>query len=484
MNAALHLGVCGLLFLLARRLALGVSGAAVAALLFAVLPVHTEAIANVVGRAELLAALFGLIALLSWGAGGRRGSWGAAGAVLLALGSKEVAVVVPPLLVLWDLLRRRGSGRAWWIERAGSLAPVGLAVVVWLVLRTVALETFLAPQTVHPVDNPLQLLDQPSRTATALGLAARAARLMVWPTGLSIDYSGGVIEPVAGLLSARALAGAAVLLLAVAAIARGLRHPAGRGSAIAMSGALFLLPYLVVANLLVIVGAIFAERFLYLPSAGPCLAAGIAADVAWARARAGRARVALAAVAGIVLVAMAAAAHARSRHWRDDTSIFAETVRTQPRSPRAHAVMARMHADAGRLEEALRELDTVTTVWPAYAMAWFEKGTLLGRLGRLEEAERALRQYMRLSPTYGSAHFNLALVLRRQGRTAEAERALRKAVLHDPGLHRAWAELGHLRFEQGRYREAAEAYSRAVALGRSDLAGRRDAAVRAAAAPP
>ena len=496
-NNALHLGVSCLLLLLALRLGTGLFGATVAGLLFALHPQHVEPVANVVGRAELLAALGALGALLLWTwtggwEGGRAPSpgrtraaaWGAAAALLLGMGAKEVAVVALAWLVLVDLLWRppaAGTLPTWLLDRAGALAPSALALEVYLVLRVRALHAFPGVQHVHPTDNPLLLLAEPQRTASALALLARYVRLFLWPAGLAIDVSGPVFPPQPSLLAPRAVAGLLVLLAAAGAVMlplllRERRSPPLRLAAVC--AAIFLLPYVVVSNLFVPIGALFADRLFYLPSAGLCLGAGVLA--AWSTGTLGlpdlgrRRRALLAALAGAALV-LGTASWARTGVWRSDATIFADALRVHPDSPRAHFILGKLAGDAGRDAEALASFEQAIAVWPSYIPAYQEKGVVLGRMGRLAEAEEAFRETLQRSPAYDAAHYNLGLVLRRQGRTEEAERELRKALLLDPSYARAWAELGHLLADQGRRQEAADAYRHAVALGRDDLRARLQA---------
>jgi tetratricopeptide (TPR) repeat protein len=221
---------------------------------------------------------------------------------------------------------------------------------------------------------------------------------------------------------------------------------ATRGRTALLFVAMTLLPYLLVSNLLVPAGAIFAERFLYLPAAGLCLLLAAAID---RRAR----RVLVPAIALIAILGVAM--FARSLEWKDDATIFAATARNNPKSPKAPFWL-------GRLDDAIAN-------WPEFAAPWHDKGLALAKAGDLPGAERALRESVRLEPTRAQPHLNLGLVLHRKGQLDDGEREVRKSILLDPDNPRAYAELGHLRYEAGRFESAADAYERAVALGRTDL---------------
>lgn len=432
-NLILHAVVSWLLYSLAVRFGVEPAAALLAALLFAVSPSKSEAVANVVGRSEILSALFTLAAVRCAAEVGRRGAaWAAAAFVLLACGSKETGLVALPLVVLVAL----GGSRV--LDIAGTIAPSLLAFLIFAVVRTRALEAFFPPQPVPTIDNPLVVEHGVRYFATALGLIPRYARIVLFPFGLSNDYSGASIPVEGSFLAWRPLAGIAIL--------GALAFTATRGRVAALFVAITVLPYLLVSNLLVPVGAIFAERFLYLPVAGLGLLAALAIAKLGARGR-------IAAIAAIAVFGVAM--FARSLDWKDDATIFTATARNNPKSPRA--------------PYWLGNNDGAIANWPEFAGPWHQKGVALAKKGDLPAAERAMRESLRWEPSRAEPRLDLGIVLHRRGALEAAEREVRKAVLLDPEDPRAYAELGHLRYESGRFAAAAEAYRHAVLLGRTDL---------------
>lgn len=476
-NLALHLAVCWILYLLALRLGIGPPAALAGALLFAVCPSKSEAVANVVGRAEILAALFTLAALRlfldtgRWGGApspaarrARIAAWGCAGAVLLACTAKETGFVAVPLLLVVEALRPRPDGRAAWIDRAAALAPSLLALEIGVVARTAALQAFFPRQPVPVMDNPLVALHGAAYAASALALVARYARIVVFPFGLANDYSGASIPPETALLAWRPLLGAAILIALALAAAWGLSRSATAASRrLSLGAAIALLPYLLVSNLIVPIGAILAERFLYLPVAGTCLMLAVVLDRAGAKARV--AAYAIAVVLGIGMFA-------RALDWRDDATIFAATFRDNPKSARAALWLGSIAAERGADAEAIRRFDDAVRLWPRFAPPRVERGLVEAKDGRVDAAVADFREAARLDPGWEAPRHDLAVLLHRRGDLAGALNASRHAVLLDPDSARAWAELGHLRFALGQRREAAEAYRRAIALGRTDLVPR------------
>ncbi len=502
-NAALH-ALTGLgLLLLAWRLGAGAFASALAGLLFAAHPIHVSAVALLVGRAEILAALFTLAALFCQSAAGplagdaedgtppgrvtaRAAPWLAGVFTFLALGSKETAIAAPVLLLLLELLFRPGAGEGFgsrFFRLARNLAPSALATVGFLVLRSRAIGSFFGTQHVMLSDNPLSGLHGLERIGTALGLAARAMRLLVVPTGLSPDYSGNVISKEPGLLAPLPIAGILILgSLAALVLLPWLgrrREPPWRRVSLASS--LFLLPYLVTGNLLVLVGVVFAERLLYLPSAGFCLLVALGAGAAmrlvarrefrrpvpsWRTSSAAWAVLAVAAC-GFGIMTWSA-----SHAWEGNEQLWEYAVRATPASPRAQFTLGKIRAEQGRDDEALARFRRATELWPYFSNAWYEQGLILFRKGDLSAAEAAFRKATTQNPNNEGAAVQLGVTLARLGRTGDAIEHLREAAKRFPGSSRAEAELGGALFSTGLYREAAEAYRRAIRLGRGDLTER------------
>jgi len=373
-NLLLHAVASVLVFVLAARW-LPRAGALAAALLFAVHPVHVEAVANVVGRAEILATAFILAAALLYLRHGDqvrttgRVHWGPAvgtlAMVLLALASKESAFAAPALLFLLDWLREREAGRAFRIRRdpqAGLwLAVVGLTAV-WLVLRARILGGLAGDQPAPGLAG----TSLPERVIIMLPVVTEYLRLLLLPVRLSADYSPAFL-PVSTTFGARAALGLLLLAACVtlAVLARR-RAPMVTAGIVWVGASLFI-----VANLVVPTGILLAERTLYLPSVGLCLALG------WVWAEGWQRRPALAAAAlALVLVACSARTVTRAGVWRDNTAFFNQLVRDAPGSYRAAWVGGALAYLAGdstegdrRMLEGFRIYDGNGAMWRDFANA-------------------------------------------------------------------------------------------------------------------
>jgi tetratricopeptide (TPR) repeat protein len=500
-NAVLNIVAGGALLLLARRCGARSGVALVAGSLFVLHPLHTSAVAGLVGRAEILACLFTLAALLVHS---RSGPWAEPSAtrgrvansaaaalgglfVFCALCSKESAIAVLPLLVLLELTIRPRPKR--YVAELGAvigrLAPAATATFVYLALRARALGGPWVSQKVLLADNPLVALHGSERAATALGLVARAARSMLFPVGLSPDYSGNVIEAEISWLAPRPLAGLFVLILAQIALAapwlpmrRRFDDSLPPRNLTSLASALFLFPYLIVGNLLVLVGVVYAERLLYLPSAGFCLGAALASAALLrlvparpvSRLAGGDTRTALgSALALLLLLTLAVGTWSSSHDWSSNERLWEAAVRASPRSPRAQFTLGKIRADQGRDDEALPLFERAIELWPYFSSAWYEKARILTRRGNLAAAEEAYRKSCALNPNHEGTWIELAALLRRQGRLQDAAAVLREAAGHLPDSARIAGDLADTLLAAGRRSEAAAAYERAIRLGREDL---------------
>ena len=508
LNILLHAGAAFLLFLLARRIGAGEFVATVAAAVFTVHPLLLQAVVNVVGRADLLAVLFSLAALTTFSLAGRDpagsepgrvirrfGAWGTGLLVFAALGSKEIGIVVVPMMLVFDLLYRfpdRPSDRAWWIDRVGAWSPSVVAILAYLHLRTIAIGDFPGWQRLAAEDNVLVGLEGVAQVATALAMLTRYVGLLFWPRAMSPDYSGTVIGRESSLLALLPLAGLVALLILVflamrplvTTVARRGPSPPARRSA-SFGAWLFLTPYLLIGNLLVLNAAGFAERLIYFSATGFCLllALGIDRAVSWFPVdRRTSVRWGSVALVSIVLLAGIVQTRRESQMWATNDGMFAHALKVAPRSLRANLARAGDLEAEGRFDEALSVYEWVNEIAPDYGGAWLSRGVLLAREGDLSEAERSLRRAADVRPGVGDVHKNLGLVLLHRGDREGAQRELRRALLLNPGLVTAAAQLGHILFQDGRYAEAARFYGGCVQLGREDLRGNlREALSRARA---
>lgn len=410
-NILLHGAVTGLFVILASRLAGPAAGAA-AGILFATHPVHTEAVASVVGRADLLAALFVIAAWLQ-----RKRPVVSCLLFLCGLGSKESAIALPALLLAEDLIKGRGLTR----RDAARYLPYVVPIAIFLIARSAVIGP---PMSEGPFgDAPIAV-----RLMTAIEAMGHYIRLTVYPMKLSADYRYNQIPLVVSPLDPRLLASlVGIALCGILAWVTRRRQPAA-----ALGILVFFAALAPVSNILIPIGVVLAERLLYLPSAGFCLAAG--AGIALLVEATPLRRLAASRLAAACLVAalpgalFAARAWTRTPVWRSQLTLFEATVKTSPNSALAHINLGSVYQSLGRLEEAEAEYRRAIAIGPDRKGAHHNLGTVLEATGRVEEAIEVYREAVRIDPADWETATNLGRALLSRGRSREAIPVLEEAV--------------------------------------------------------
>ena len=323
---ALHAGAAVMVWRLLRH-ALGLWPAYIAALWFAVHPVHVEAVANITNASEVLVTVWTvLLALFLLQRRGLEQGWRhalmAAALYLAAMFSKESGAMAAPAaaLVVWgwpgDRLAVAQLWRRWW----RTAVTCALAVVVVAVTRSVVLGGPVTGQPIAALG--IAGMSGAERVVAMISLVPRVAELLVWPAGINPHYGPSAFPP---QRIAYAALGAVIILGVLTACV--LRRPDRRPLA---AFGILLVSFFPASNLLVPTGQVLAERTLYLPSVGGAMLAGLALEglLDWATGRRDAARWTSlgAAAVGIVLVFFAVRSARWTDHWRNHENLFARMI--------------------------------------------------------------------------------------------------------------------------------------------------------------
>jgi protein O-mannosyl-transferase len=399
-NVLLHACIAAMAWIVLRRSGCRYGTAFLGGAIFAVHPIHTEVVANVAGRAELMAALF---VLAAWWLHRRAENEprrlglrvGAALCYLAAVLSKEGAVAAPLLFWADDALRPAVPTRSGPGARYGGYAA---AFAVLLALRAIVLGPHQGAADAIPLDNPAAAAGTLPRIATALWVQLKYALLCLWPHPLSSDYSIDVIPVARSLFDPRALAGGAFAALCVAAIVRGWR----RSRPVALASMAWLVFFLPGSNLFFATGTIMAERLAYLPSIGFCLLIGhLGAAAAAPEAATGRRKLRVTAVvsaAAVLVIALGTLTWLRNAAWKDNLTLALTDVATHPDSAKLQAGAGIFLAAAGRDAEAEPHLRRALEIYPAYPQIEYNLAVLLLERGARDEAITHLRRAIDLAP--------------------------------------------------------------------------------------
>jgi len=436
-NILLYAAVSLLVFALARRV-LPHWAAWVAAAVFAVHPVHVEAVANVVGQSELLVAIALLSATILYVRDRQKGAlepWTiVAIAALYALGcfAKEHAIVLPGVLGAAELTIV--DDRTPLRERIRRLRPTYLLLVAIAVafvgVRALALadhgiggfQPFTPFAALH--------ISTRDRILTALGVVPQWVRLLFWPAHLSSEYGPADIEIAQGF-SISQYPGFA-LLVAILGLGHLLRR---RQPVIGFGIALACVALLPSSNFIVPAGIVLAERTLFLPSVGAALIVGalavIAANMVRARGadRPGVRGAAQAAFAGL-LVLGAYRSEQRSTVWRDNDTLFRRAVIDAPLSYRAHYMLGAWHFENGRKRDGEVEYRKALHLFPYDPFLSYRMAEQYRHFGLCAPALPLYRWTRSLDPQFPLGRTAFAICLLDQGDYDEAKAAALEAMRH------------------------------------------------------
>lgn len=492
-NVLLHAGASTLVFLLLARL-WSAGAALVGALIFAAHPVHVEAVANVVGRAELLSAIFVFGCCLVWSSGRAHGKVGSsvgrsadpadepdgvespadpscgrrstarawilpAALFALALLSKESAIVLPAVLVLIDAATGELKLRelAGYVRRNAVAFGAMIAVAVAYMLVRAAVLGAVTPGRLDPL---LEVASSPAdRLFTALQAWPVWVRLLIFPAELLADWGPRTLMPAAGLTRAAAIG---LLLLASTLLGGAIALFTGRGRA-ALVLLWFPVTMLPVSNLIIPIGVLVAERTLYAPSFAVALAvAALAARSVFAARTAaavrgtshaitaaaatpapsaavvhgpapGSARRAALVLLGFVLALFSLRVVTRIPDWRSTDSVMLALVRDRPESFRGHWHLARMERSDGRVDAAIAQYDTAVALWPHRQRLVLEAAGYAIEQKRHAHTLALATLAARRWPDDVESHRLLAGAALDAGEVATAERAIADGLRLAPG---------------------------------------------------
>ena len=437
-NGLLHLAIVVSVGHLASRLSWEALPRLWLGLSVALLPAFAEGLASIVGRGDLLAALFGLwgIALV------RQRPRLALVALSLALLSKETAVVYAITAGLWSL----ASGAR------GPFLMLGGLGALWYTLRS-SVVGHLGGE-IPAIDNPLVLMSFDERLVASMGIVGRYVSWSLGAQPVPADLAAGVTHS-GGL----ALLGSVSLLALLGLV--GWAYT--RSSTVFIGACLALVSLLLLSNLVFALPTPAAGRLAYHPGLGLCLASaallsGLVRGGRWSLASHGLAF-------GLLLVGVPSGLQTMAA-WERDVTLFEASVAIEPMSARAQTNLAKHYMDAGRYAEARPHLDAALKAAPNYPLALLNLSALLERMEPGgEQAWRLAEGAVTHSSRPDKALANLcALALGRPALKAQVVlEHCQRAQAALPGAPEVMTNLARAAQRAGRLDESEAAFSRALA---------------------
>ncbi|XP_040498226.1 protein O-mannosyl-transferase TMTC1 isoform X3 [Ursus maritimus] len=455
------------------------------ALLFAVHPIHTEAVAGIVGRADVLACLLFLLAFLSYNRSVDQHHVGECFPpttspffllLSLFLGTcamlvKETGITVFGVCLVYDFFSlshkqeksylTARSNRNFlltmrpFLKRA-TLVVSYVVVVLYFRLWLMGGSMPLFSEQDNPASFSPYIL---TRFLTYSYLLAFNVWLLLAPVTLCYDWQVGSIPLVETIWDVRNLA---TILLAVVmtllslhclAAFKRLEHKE------VLVGLVFLVfPFIPASNLFFRVGFVVAERVLYMPSMGYCIlfVHGLR-KLCTCLNRWGATT--LTVCTALLLLLFSWKTVKQNEIWLSRESLFRSGVQTLPHNAKVHYNYANFLKDQGRNREAIYHYRTALRLYPRHASALNNLGTLTRDTA---EAKMYYQRALQLNPQHNRALFNLGNLLKSQERKEEAITLLKDSIKYGPEFADAYSSLASLLAEQERFKEAEEIYQAGI----------------------
>jgi tetratricopeptide (TPR) repeat protein len=454
-SIAVHAVVVFLVYRLARQWRLSFEVAAASALLFGLHPVHSESVAWVAALPDPLAAVFVLSSLLLYERhyhNGRKGTSvtliASVVLALIAMLSKEVAVVFPLFLIAREMLDGNGAKIVELATRtARRTAPFFAAIVIYFGMRYYVLGFLYRNE---PTSLGISLI---SVLLTIPSVLLGYARMLLIPYPLAVMYANKYVQSAAdnrfwlASLAIVTLLGCALWLV--------------RSSAVGRRTIAFMIVFIFpVLNLRAFrqEESLLHDRYLYLPSIGFCILAAMGIDWLSTRFAARRGQVFAAAtlMSGAILFGLT---FYQNFSWQSELAMTDNAMKVAPSWPYLHNYIGAYHAEQRRFAEAERAYLATIDIDPKYYDAYSNLGDIYREQGKLRDAERCYLNAIEYGARYADTYYNLGVTYTSEGRNADAEEPFRRALEIWPTHLKARYNLGWLYAELGKDSLAEQAYS-------------------------
>ncbi|XP_055086621.1 protein O-mannosyl-transferase TMTC4 isoform X1 [Periophthalmus magnuspinnatus] len=463
-----------------------------AALFFAAHPVHTESVAGIVGRADLLCALFFQLSFLSYTrafnkAGSDRDDrfsvqWVVASLLLCAAAMlcKEQGITVLGVNAAFDvllicnvnvyelsqrlLLRKKTSSisdffHVGLLRRLALMLLGGLSMLYarWKIMGT-------GPPAFTEVDNPASFAENIFfRIVNYNYYYCLNAWLLVCPWWLCFDWSMGCVPLIKSAADWRMMWLVLLWCFLIGLINQALcSQDIQKRRTLTLALVLLVVPFLPASNIFFRVGFVVAERVLYLSSAGYCLLVAYCVGQCCSRWAKYRKLLYVSMVALLCVYVVRCAL--RSHQWRSEKTLFTSALSVCPLNAKVHYNVGKNLADRGNTTAAIVFYREAVRLHPTYVHAMNNLGNILKERNALVEAEDLLSKAVSIQPDFAAAWMNLGIVQNSLQKFEEAERSYWNAIRFRKKYPDCYYNLGRLYADQNRHVDALNAWRNATML--------------------
>ncbi|MFH1778478.1 MAG: tetratricopeptide repeat protein [Candidatus Omnitrophota bacterium] len=499
-NLIFHILVSVLIFFFAEMLSKDKLISFFSALLFSVHPIHTEAVSFVSGRVDVIAFAFFLLSLILF----LKYTLTTKSIFYLfsllcffiSLLVKEMAITLPLVVLCLDFLyisKRNVKS----VIRNFMRFHIGFFVVLglYLLIRFYVIGSSFIVENVRYASNYLPGTTPHWWFFTVIKIMTFYIRLLFFPYNLKADY---LFQAANSLFEPAVLLGIIIMLLFLFLAIKNVK----KYTILSFSIIWFFITILPVSNIFP-QGNIFAERYMYIPSVGFCIAMGFL--FSWLLKKDIRMphlnwKASVFFVFFLIIIASGRVTFERNRVWNNDFTLWYDTAKAVPNSPRAHLNLANAYYKMDFLDEAMEEVKIALKLCPSYyealdllghiylkkglvdeaikiykiatemyserATAYNSLAVVYGKKGQYKDSIEAALIALKKNPYFDDARYNLALSYRRAGLIDEAIKAYEEYLRlypEYPGVH---VDVGHLYYKKGEYRKAKAHWLKALKISK------------------
>uniref|UniRef100_A0A6B2EFB9 dolichyl-phosphate-mannose--protein mannosyltransferase n=1 Tax=Phlebotomus kandelakii TaxID=1109342 RepID=A0A6B2EFB9_9DIPT len=447
-----------------------------AALMFAIHPIHTEAVSGIVGRAELLVAIVFLASLILYNTQiARKGSSADPGRSLLiylmffglelvGLLLKENGITISLMAVACEVILNTNlleKLRNWRIPL--HFPPSVCFRILLLILSCVVLCIFrfwimdFRSPSFKVMDNPVAASESfLTKSLSQMYLYALNYWILLCPDWLSFDWALGSVRLVESFLDIRCIPIALFWMLLGALVWSSL---VSRQQILSLS--LILIPFLPACGVIK-VGFVIAERILYIPSLGHCLLISLSVQRLWEFTPRFRKLITISVI--LCSAIFIARTRIRAHEWTSEELLFTSALRVCPNNAKIHYNIARLATDHDDKERAFKFYHQAIDLFPEYESAIMNLGNLYREIGEFQKAEKLLLRSIELLEEFPAAWMNLGIVQAALKKYSHSLESYQRALKYRKNYPTCLYNMGNLFIEMKNTTMAHQFWSDAITL--------------------
>lgn len=433
----------------------------IGSLLFAIHPVHTEAVCGIVGRAELLFCFCFLVAIILMDSveDNNHLQNGMKYFVVILFSSlglfcKETAITILPSCVFYDIIKRSRRKRITWENVIREIYIVFAVITSFLLYLRLWIQNFERPKF-NAMDNPIAANDDFIQKMLSQNfLFALNCWIAFCPVWLSFDWALGSVELLTSIWDIRVL-GILIMYLFIFTIL------ITKSKKLLIGFGFVVIPFFPASGVIK-VGFVIAERVLYVPSIGICLIVALTFQNLYLKVTQHK-KLLLLGLVGLCLVFILRTRQ-RSTEWMTEELLFSSALKVCPNNAKVHYNIARLATDKGDKKKAFHHYHRAIDLYSNYEAALMNLGNLYREIGDFQTAENFIKRSLDVLEEFPAAWMNLGIVQATRRKHFEALQSYRNALKYRKHYPVCYYNMGNLFLEIKEYSEAIKHWQESVAL--------------------